>query len=146
MLAGEDSGPPLEAMKKYVHGKEEMMNVEEKLVGDKALEENQSKDQEQEVKEEELTANVSESLAALDTQPGSDSETRKMEIVKEDNDASMDRRAKPAADEETKTSDGRAASSDTHVPEFPQVKSPLQVLKKFIVLNLLSHPKAYKGL
>ncbi|XP_074540902.1 uncharacterized protein LOC141801656 isoform X2 [Halichoeres trimaculatus] len=132
--AKEDSGPPLEVTEKGFNRKEEKMGgTEEKalFVGDKALEENQSKDQEQEIPKEEL---VSESLVPPDTTPERDSETSQMNRAEEekDGDESTDEREKAAAGDKTErtTPDGGAASKETPVPEPAEVKSTLQTPKK----------------
>lgn len=122
-------------MEKDGDGKDEKMRSTEKTVGeDEALGENGSKDA--------ITNNanaVSDSLAAPDTKPEADLETDMMEISAVDTvmetteekcvNASKTGNAKTPAGEETKpsSSNGKAASQETAMPELPKVKYPNNV-------------------
>ncbi len=108
------------------------MRSTEKTVGeDEALGENMSKD----AIKNNVNA-VSESLATPDTKPEADLETDVREISAVETvmetteekcvDASKNGNTRPLADEETQpsSSNGKAASQETAMPELPKVKYP----------------------
>ncbi|XP_060908904.1 zinc finger protein 638-like [Labrus mixtus] len=130
--AKEDSGSSMEVVEKETNGKEEKMKgTEEMVVEDEGLGENGNKDDNKEVKKDELMNAASESLDAPDPDFKQNvTETAVavtvMETAEEDKGVAKSAAGNEktaAAGEEAKTSisDGKAASQETPVAELPKV-------------------------
>uniref|UniRef100_UPI0037E98A03 zinc finger protein 638-like n=1 Tax=Semicossyphus pulcher TaxID=241346 RepID=UPI0037E98A03 len=133
--AKEVSGSLQEDREKDGDEKEEKMTSNEKMVvEEEASGESRSKDDNKDVKKDELTEAASESVAAPEAKADVDLEANMMETAvvetametaeeKKDGDASSAGDDKTAAGEESKltTSDGKAASQDSPVPGLPKV-------------------------
>lgn len=129
------SESPLECVEKRGDGKDEQMKSAEKTVDEnEALGENGSKDNE--IKKDDLTNAVSDSVAAPDPRPEADLETdtretsaveNVMETAEEKKDGNESKAGndKTPAGEETEpsSSDDKTASQETAMPELPKVKS-----------------------